>query len=225
MSMIAKIPEVRIKKALFLEGEESFKDAEDELVKAGKPNQAIDMYIHQQAWDDALRIAEHYSSGDIPDILSQQNIWAQTNTDVAKDVALAERFETATAAVTRSWSWSAFGPMVDYRACVRGAPPEVRVRMFMFVFLCMFLACRCPLCSYPCSCSCSCCVYVLVMPVLVSRARSFSCCVRVTSRVRLCVTVFLSCFIGMSIHRPQAPGAAQRSAGPILWENCAAHGC
>lgn len=79
--MTKKVPEVHLKKALFLEDEESFKDAEDEFVKAGKPKEAIDMYIHQEAWDDAMRVAEHYDSGSIPDVFRAQADWALSKKD------------------------------------------------------------------------------------------------------------------------------------------------
>jgi intraflagellar transport protein 172 len=67
-SMPKKLPDIHLKHALFLEDDERFKEAEDEFVKASKPKEAIDMYIHQHDWQNALRVAEQYDSTCIPDI-------------------------------------------------------------------------------------------------------------------------------------------------------------
>lgn len=67
-SMPKKLPDIHLKHALFLEDDERFKEAEAEFVKAGKPKEAIDMYLHQQDWDSALRIAEGYDPAAVPDV-------------------------------------------------------------------------------------------------------------------------------------------------------------
>jgi len=64
----AKLPDVHLKHALFLEDEERYKDAEAEFVAAHKPREAIDMYLHQQAWADALAVANKYDPAAAPDI-------------------------------------------------------------------------------------------------------------------------------------------------------------
>eukprot|EP00929_Paragymnodinium_shiwhaense_P046200 TRINITY_DN2351_c0_g3_i1.p1 TRINITY_DN2351_c0_g3~~TRINITY_DN2351_c0_g3_i1.p1 ORF type:complete len:1765 (+),score=574.01 TRINITY_DN2351_c0_g3_i1:160-5454(+) len=53
-----KLPDVHLKKALAYEDDEQFKLAEEEFIKAGKPKEAIDMYIHQRDWVSAMRMAE-----------------------------------------------------------------------------------------------------------------------------------------------------------------------
>ena len=63
-----KLPEIYLKHALFLEDDERFREAEDEFIKASKPKEAIDMYVHQQDWENAIRVAESYDPVAIPDV-------------------------------------------------------------------------------------------------------------------------------------------------------------
>lgn len=67
-----KVPEVFLKHALFLEDDERYSEAEDAFVRAGKPKEAIDMYVHQQDWVQALRVAESHDPGTIPDVMIAQ---------------------------------------------------------------------------------------------------------------------------------------------------------
>lgn len=67
-----KLPEIHLKHALFLEDEEKFADAEAEFIKANKPKEAIDMYVHQQDWRNALRVAESYDPTAVPDVYIAQ---------------------------------------------------------------------------------------------------------------------------------------------------------
>ena len=71
-SLKSKLPEVHLKHALFLEDEERFAEAEAEFMKAGKPREAIDMYIHQQDWAQAGRVAEQYDPSAMPDVFVAQ---------------------------------------------------------------------------------------------------------------------------------------------------------
>ena len=75
--MKKKIPEVHLKHALYLEDEERFKEAEEEFIKAGKPKEAIDMFLHQQDWDNAMRVAEQYDPSNISDVLVSRGVYAQ----------------------------------------------------------------------------------------------------------------------------------------------------
>ena len=68
----AKVAEVHLKYALFLEDEEKFTQAEDEFIKAEKPKEAIDMYIHQADWANAMRVAERYDPSSISNVLAGQ---------------------------------------------------------------------------------------------------------------------------------------------------------
>jgi len=49
-----KMPEVHLKYALHLEDENRYKEAEEEFIKANKPQEAINMYEHKQDWHSAL---------------------------------------------------------------------------------------------------------------------------------------------------------------------------
>jgi intraflagellar transport protein 172 len=71
-SMPKKVPEVHLKYALLLEDEERFQEAETEFIHANKPREAIDMFIHQQSWVDALRVAERFDPSAVPDVYAAQ---------------------------------------------------------------------------------------------------------------------------------------------------------
>ncbi len=71
-SMPNKLSEVHLKHALFLEDDERFKEAEDAFIQAGKPKEAIDMYVHQQDWVSALRVAEQFDPSTVADVLIAQ---------------------------------------------------------------------------------------------------------------------------------------------------------
>lgn len=71
-SMKEKLPEVHLKHALFLEDEGRFKEAEAEFIAARKPKEAVEMYVHQEDWTAAMRIAEQYDPASISDILIAQ---------------------------------------------------------------------------------------------------------------------------------------------------------
>ena len=73
-----KLPEVHLKHALFLEDDERFTEAEEAFISASKPKEAIDMYVHQQDWASALRVAESHDPTTIADVLVAQ---ARTKAD------------------------------------------------------------------------------------------------------------------------------------------------
>eukprot|EP01038_Epipyxis_sp_PR26KG_P006699 gene6699-9188_t len=68
LHMPKKLPEFHLKHALFLEEDERFREAEEEFIKASKPKEAIDMYVHQQDWENAIRVAENYDPATVPDV-------------------------------------------------------------------------------------------------------------------------------------------------------------
>lgn len=85
-SMKQKLPEVHLKYAMYLEDEGRFKEAEDEFIKADKPKESIDMYIHQQDWASAMRVAEQYDPGSVGDVqMAQARLYIER-----KDYANAE---------------------------------------------------------------------------------------------------------------------------------------
>lgn len=67
-----KLPDIHLKKALSLEDDEQYKQAEDEFIKAKKPKEAIDMYIHQRDWVSAMRVAEAYDREGVKDVMVHQ---------------------------------------------------------------------------------------------------------------------------------------------------------
>jgi intraflagellar transport protein 172 len=67
-SLPKKLGDIHLKYALFLEDEERFPEAEQEFVKAEKPKEAIDMYVHQQDWEAAVRVAETYEPASVVDV-------------------------------------------------------------------------------------------------------------------------------------------------------------
>eukprot|EP00742_Colponemidia_sp_Colp-10_P004835 GILJ01005162.1.p1 GENE.GILJ01005162.1~~GILJ01005162.1.p1 ORF type:complete len:1182 (-),score=172.76 GILJ01005162.1:116-3661(-) len=83
-----KLPEVHLKHALRLEDDQRFKEAEEEFIKANKPKEAIDMYIHQQDWLSAMRVAENHEPASISEVWLAQARAAEQR----KDLARAETF-------------------------------------------------------------------------------------------------------------------------------------
>jgi len=57
-----------LKHALYLEDEEKYAAAEEEFVHANKPREAVDMYVHQQDWTNAMRVAETYDPAAVPEV-------------------------------------------------------------------------------------------------------------------------------------------------------------
>ncbi|XP_023687337.1 intraflagellar transport protein 172 homolog [Paramormyrops kingsleyae] len=72
LSMKHKIPDVHLKSAMFLEDEGRFSEAETEFVKAGKPKEAVLMYIHNQDWANAQRVAEAHDPDSVAEVLVSQ---------------------------------------------------------------------------------------------------------------------------------------------------------
>ncbi|KAL7872215.1 hypothetical protein SRHO_G00071980 [Serrasalmus rhombeus] len=72
LSMKEKIPQIHLKNAMFLEDEGKFNEAEVEFIKAGKPKEAVMMYIHIQDWSGAQRVAEAHDPDSMADVLVGQ---------------------------------------------------------------------------------------------------------------------------------------------------------
>ncbi|XP_069742704.1 intraflagellar transport protein 172 homolog isoform X3 [Narcine bancroftii] len=72
LSMKNKIPDIHLKYAMYLEDEGKFQEAENEFIKAGKSKEAVLMYVHNQDWDAAQRVAEVHDSDSIADVLVGQ---------------------------------------------------------------------------------------------------------------------------------------------------------
>ncbi|KAJ8934987.1 hypothetical protein NQ314_013074 [Rhamnusium bicolor] len=67
-----KVNEVHLKYAMALEDDGKFAEAEAEFIQAGKPKEAVLMYVHAQNWINALRIAETHEPATVPEVLQAQ---------------------------------------------------------------------------------------------------------------------------------------------------------
>jgi intraflagellar transport protein 172 len=70
--MQKKLPEIHLKYALFLEDDERYGEAEEEFIKANKPKEAIDMYVHLKDWSNAVRVAENFDPAAVSDVFISQ---------------------------------------------------------------------------------------------------------------------------------------------------------
>lgn len=72
IAMKNKLPDIHLKHAMYLEDEGRFQDAEMEFVRASKPKEAVLMYVHNQDWDSAQRVAEAHDPDSVADVLVGQ---------------------------------------------------------------------------------------------------------------------------------------------------------
>ncbi|XP_040282805.1 intraflagellar transport protein 172 homolog [Bufo bufo] len=104
-----KLPEIHLKYAMFLEDEGKFAEAEGEFVKAGKPKEAVLMYVHNQDWDAAQRVSELYDPDSVGDVLAGQARFAFEQKDFQKAEAFllrAQRPELAVKHYKEAGMWS-----------------------------------------------------------------------------------------------------------------------
>ncbi|CAJ0966968.1 unnamed protein product [Ranitomeya imitator] len=99
LAMKEKLPEIHLKHAMFLEDEGKFSEAESEFVKAGKPKEAVLMYVHNQDWDAAQRVAELYDADSVGDVLAGQARFAFEQKDFQKAEAFLLRAQRPELAV------------------------------------------------------------------------------------------------------------------------------
>ncbi|CCW70318.1 unnamed protein product [Phytomonas sp. Hart1] len=64
----SKLPFVYFKYAMYYEDQGDFRVAEETFIKSGKPREAIEMYVHQHEFSNAMRVAEQYDQSSIPSI-------------------------------------------------------------------------------------------------------------------------------------------------------------
>lgn len=83
-----KIPYVHLKMALHLEDEGKFAEAEVEFIKAGKPKEAVLMYIHTEDWASAQRVAENHEPDAMADVLLGQAKHCFSQKDFSKAESL-----------------------------------------------------------------------------------------------------------------------------------------
>ncbi|XP_067026551.1 intraflagellar transport protein 172 homolog [Acropora muricata] len=71
-AMKSKLPDIHLKYAMFLEDEGKFSEAEKKIIKAGKSKEVVLMYVHNQDWDSAQRVAEENDPDSVTDVLVGQ---------------------------------------------------------------------------------------------------------------------------------------------------------
>ncbi|KER27764.1 hypothetical protein T265_05253 [Opisthorchis viverrini] len=100
--------DVHNKFAMFLEDEGKFPEAEAEFVKAGKPREAVLMYVHNQDWDSAARVAAEHDPDSVNDVLLGQARLAFGEKEFARAEALllrAQRPDMAVRAYREAGMW------------------------------------------------------------------------------------------------------------------------
>ncbi|KAI8903741.1 hypothetical protein EDD86DRAFT_195465 [Gorgonomyces haynaldii] len=103
-----KIEEIHYKHAMFLEDEGKYKEAQDAFILAGKPREAILMFIHNEDWDKALQVAEKYEPGSVVDVLIGQAkiLFSKNEFSKAEGLLLrAQRPEVAIKMYKESRNW------------------------------------------------------------------------------------------------------------------------
>uniref|UniRef100_A0A8C3Y295 Intraflagellar transport protein 172 homolog n=1 Tax=Catharus ustulatus TaxID=91951 RepID=A0A8C3Y295_CATUS len=109
LSMKQKMPDIHLKYAMFLEDEGKFEEAEGEFIKAGKPKEAVLMFVHNQNWDAAQRVAEAHDPGSVADVLVGQAQFAFEQREFQKAEAFllrAQRPELAIKYYKEAGMWS-----------------------------------------------------------------------------------------------------------------------
>ncbi|KAM9155379.1 intraflagellar transport protein 172 homolog isoform 2-T2 [Pangshura tecta] len=109
LSLKQKTPEVHLKFAMFLEDEGKFEEAEAEFIKAGKPKEAVLMFVHNQNWDAAQRVAEAHDPDSVADVLVGQARFAFEQKEFQKAEAFllrAQRPELAVKYYKEAGMWS-----------------------------------------------------------------------------------------------------------------------
>ncbi|KAJ1542553.1 hypothetical protein HK096_009264, partial [Nowakowskiella sp. JEL0078] len=84
----SKLLDVYAKHAMHLEDEGKFKEAENAFILASKPKEAILMYLHNEDWAAALKVAETYEPSSVSDVLLGQAKASLDTKDYPKAEAL-----------------------------------------------------------------------------------------------------------------------------------------
>nr|XP_042696068.1 intraflagellar transport protein 172 homolog isoform X3 [Chrysemys picta bellii] len=109
LSLKQKTPEIHLKYAMFLEDEGKFEEAEAEFIKAGKPKEAVLMFVHNQNWDAAQRVAEAHDPDSVANVLVGQARFAFEQKEFQKGEAFllrAQRPELAVKYYKEAGMWS-----------------------------------------------------------------------------------------------------------------------
>uniref|UniRef100_A0A0X3PJC6 Intraflagellar transport protein 172 homolog n=1 Tax=Schistocephalus solidus TaxID=70667 RepID=A0A0X3PJC6_SCHSO len=103
-----KIADVHNKYAMFLEDEGKFAEAEEEFIKSGKAREAVLMYVHNQDWAAAARVASEHDPESVNDVLLGQARIAFREKDFSLAEALllrAQRPDMAVRAYREAGLW------------------------------------------------------------------------------------------------------------------------
>ncbi|GFY01521.1 intraflagellar transport protein 172 homolog [Trichonephila clavipes] len=98
-AMKHKLPDIHLKYAMFLEDEGKFREAEIEFIHAHRPKEAVLMYVHNQDWESAQRVAEAHDKESVGDVLIGQARFAFEGGEYQKAESLLLRAERADLAV------------------------------------------------------------------------------------------------------------------------------
>ncbi|EHB14523.1 Intraflagellar transport protein 172-like protein [Heterocephalus glaber] len=79
-----KTPEIHLRYAMYLEDEGRFEEAEAEFIRAGKPREAVLMFVHNQDWEAAQRVAEAHDPDSVAEVLVGQARGALEEKDFQK---------------------------------------------------------------------------------------------------------------------------------------------
>ncbi|XP_044943433.1 intraflagellar transport protein 172 homolog isoform X2 [Mustela putorius furo] len=79
-----KTPEMHLRHALYLEDEGKFEEAEAEFIRAGTPKEAALMFVQNQAWEAAQRVAEARDPDTVAEALVGQARGALEEKDIQK---------------------------------------------------------------------------------------------------------------------------------------------
>ncbi|XP_051816621.1 intraflagellar transport protein 172 homolog [Acanthochromis polyacanthus] len=99
LSCKEKIPEIHLKHAIYLEDEGKFPEAEAEFIKAGKPKEAVFMYVHNKDWASAQRVAEGHDPESVSEVLVGQAKFCFEQKDFQKSEAFLLRAQRPELAV------------------------------------------------------------------------------------------------------------------------------
>ncbi|XP_066969064.1 intraflagellar transport protein 172 homolog [Macrobrachium rosenbergii] len=108
-AMKQKVPDIHYKCAMALEDDGKYSEAESEFIQAGKPKEAVLMYVHAQDWESAQRVAEAHDPDSVGDVLVGQAKVAFSERDYPRAEALllrAQRPELAVKFYRDSNQWT-----------------------------------------------------------------------------------------------------------------------
>ncbi|ELV13731.1 Intraflagellar transport protein 172 like protein [Tupaia chinensis] len=88
LALTHKTPEIHLRYAMYLEDEGKFEEAEGEFIRAGKPKEAVLMFVHNQDWEAAQRVAEAHDPDSVAEVLVGQARVALEEKDFQKAEAL-----------------------------------------------------------------------------------------------------------------------------------------